>query len=51
MTITKNPNGSITLSAVVGKGYNAYLHSTTYYFTTIKNAKADFREELTKLNQ
>lgn len=42
MSITKNYNGSITLSDIKD---NQYIHQT-YYFYTIKDAKRIFKEYL-----
>lgn len=45
MSITKNYNGSITLSDI----YKGYYRHQTYYFYTLKDAKQAFREYLTTL--
>jgi hypothetical protein len=45
MSITKNYNGSITLSDIKN---NQYIKQT-YYFYTIKDAKRMFKEYLTTL--
>lgn len=45
---TKNPNGSITLTALVG-GNSGYYKSQTYYGYTLKEAKQLFRELLETL--
>jgi hypothetical protein len=45
MSITKNYNGSITLSDIKD---NQYIKQT-YYFYTIKEAKRMFKEYLTSL--
>ena len=45
MSITKNHNGSITLSDIKD---NQYIYQT-YYFYTIKDAKRLFKEYLTTL--
>ena len=45
---TKNRNGSITLTALVG-GNSGYYKSQTYYGYTAKEAKQLFRELLKTL--
>lgn len=45
MSITKNYNGSITLSELNG----SYLITRTYYYYTLKEAKQMFKEYLTTL--
>lgn len=45
MSITKNHNGSITLSDI----YKGYYRHQTYYFYTIREAKRLFKEYLTTL--
>jgi hypothetical protein len=45
MSITRNYNGSITISDIIG---NEYIKQT-YYFYTIKDAKRMFKEYLTTL--
>lgn len=45
---TKNPNGSVTLTALVGGTYG-YYKSQTYYGYTLKEAKQLFRELLKTL--
>ena len=45
MSITKNYNGSITISDIIG---NEYIKQT-YYFYSIKDAKRMFKQYLTTL--
>ena len=45
MSITKNYNGSITISDIIG---NEYIKQT-YYFYTIKDCKRLFKEYLSTL--
>jgi hypothetical protein len=45
MTVTRNLNGSLTISDFVG----GWLESMTYYGYTVREAKALFREHLKEI--
>lgn len=46
MTIDKNNQGAWRLSAFVGEGAGEYLLTRTYYFTSKREAIAQFKQDI-----